>query len=208
MDEIVADGRFGLIFQLSLKEALQKCRRAAFDFGPRQRQHLEGLHPAGETVGDPWQGQHIRRAREEKPARTIILVDRLLDRQKQVGSALDLVDDGPVEAPDETGRIGLGSLEDGLIVERDIVSTGFPHLLDERGLAGPARSYDQHHGRIRKGFLRPALYKPFEHLIPESPDNWNYPLRLIGSQQSANWKLIMRDLESPGGEGLPLRPSL
>ena len=98
----------------------------------------------------------------------------------------------------------MGGFEHRLIVERDVGPTGLPHLSDERGLASSARSHDQNHWGIRKGFFCPALYKPFEHPVPESPDNWNYLLRLIGRQQSANWNPAHRDLEaSVGGKAFP-----
>jgi hypothetical protein len=42
----------------------------------------------------------------------------------------------------KAGRIGLGGLEYCLIVERDIGAARFPHLSDERSLAGPTRSHD------------------------------------------------------------------
>ena len=112
--------------------------------------------------------KHIGRAGEQKPARTIVLIDGLLDGQEQVRCALDLVDDRFVQTPDESGRIGLGSREDRLIVERDVGPVAVPHLFDERGLAGPARSHDQDHRGIRKGFLGPPLYKSLKHVFPES----------------------------------------
>ena len=36
----------------------------------------------GRTIGDPWQGQHIRRAREKKTAWATIFIDRLLSAAK------------------------------------------------------------------------------------------------------------------------------
>jgi hypothetical protein len=50
-----------------------------------------------------------------------------------------------------------------LILPRNIGSAGFPHLSDECRLAGPAGLHDQHQRGVRKGFLRPPLYKPVEH---------------------------------------------
>ena len=167
LDKIIADDRVSLALDLPLEEALQEGRCPAFDLSPGQRQHLDGFHPAGQAVGDSRQGQHIRRAGEQKSTRAIVLIDCLLDRQQQVGRALDFVDDGSVQAANEAGRIGLGGLKHRLIVERDIGPTGVPHFSDERGLAGPARSHDQDHRGIRKGFLRPPLHKPLEHAIPD-----------------------------------------
>jgi len=71
-------------------------------------------------------------------------------------------------APNEAGRVGLGGFENRLIVEGDIGSAGFSHLSDKCSLAGPARSYDEDDRSIQKGFLRPLLYKPFEHAFLES----------------------------------------
>jgi len=68
----------------------------ALDFCPRQGQHLQRLHPARKAVSYFGKGQDIRRAREKKPARTIILIDGLLDGEQQIGRTLDLIDDGPV----------------------------------------------------------------------------------------------------------------
>jgi len=64
-------------------------------------------------------------SREKEATRPIVLVDRLLDGQQQIRGALNFVYDGPVEATNEAGGIGLGSLEDRLIVERDIGPPGF-----------------------------------------------------------------------------------
>ena len=80
---------------------LQEARLPPLDLGPRERLHLECFHPAGQTVSDPWEGQHIGRAREQKTAWAIIFIDRLLDRQEQAGRALNLVDDSPFQAPNE-----------------------------------------------------------------------------------------------------------
>src|SRR5690606_35919730 len=119
--------------------------------------------------------------RKEKPAWAIIFVDRLLDRQQQVGCALDLVDDRLVQAPDEASRVGLGSVQNRLVVECDIRPAGFAHFSDERRLPRPARSHDQDHGRIRQGLLRLALYKSFEHPGPRILDSLELSI-------SADWK--------------------
>lgn len=116
MDELVTDDRIAGLLQLSLEEALKEGRSTAVDLGLRQRQHPERFHPSGKTVGDPRQGQHIGRASEEKSTRAIILVDRLLDREEQIRCALDLIDDGSIQAPDEPGWISLRSFEHGLVV--------------------------------------------------------------------------------------------
>ena len=50
----------------------------------------------------------------------IIFIDRPLDRQEQVGRALNLADDGPVQTPNESNRIGPGRLKHCLIVKHDI----------------------------------------------------------------------------------------
>jgi hypothetical protein len=88
------------------------------------------------------------------------------------------------KAANEAGRIGLGGLEDRLIVERDIGPPGFSHFSNKRGLSGTARAYDQYHRRIRKGFFRPSLHKPIEHAISESgrlelsvPADWESMVR-------------------------------
>jgi hypothetical protein len=98
--------------------------------------------------------------------------------------ALDFVDDGPVEAADEAGGVGLGGLKDRLIVERDIGPPGFSHFSDKRGLAGTARAYNQDHRRIRKGFLRPSLHKPLEHALSESGR--------LEISVSADWESMIR----------------
>jgi hypothetical protein len=86
-----------LLPELSCEEMLQESRGPAFDLSPCERQHLDGLHPAGQAVGNPRQSQDIRRAGEQEATRPIVLVDRLLDGQQQVTGALDFVDDSPVE---------------------------------------------------------------------------------------------------------------
>ena len=184
VDEIVTDNRFALILRLPFEQTLQKARCPPLDLGPRERQHPECLHPAGQAVGDPWHGQHIGRAREKKTAWAIILIDRLLDRQKQVGRTLNLVDGDPVQTPDEPGRIGSGRIKHCLVIERDVGAVGFLHALDERGLARPARSHDKNHGRIRKSLLGPAFQKPLEHPIPQS--------RQLELSVSADWKSRVR----------------
>ena len=80
-----------------------------------------------------------------------------------------------------SGWIGPGRLKHCLIVERDLGAAGFPHALDERGFACPARPHNENHGRIRKSVLGPALYKPLEHAISKSGQ--------LELSISADWKL-------------------
>jgi hypothetical protein len=148
-------------------------RAAAFGWSPS----------GGQAVGDPRQGQDIRRVGEQEATRPIVLIDRLLDGQQQVRRALDFIDNGPIEAADEAGGIGPGGLKDRLIVERDIGPPGVSHFSDECGLAGTARAYDQDHRRIRKGFLRPSLHKPLEHAVFKSKPELSV---------SAGWESMVR----------------
>jgi hypothetical protein len=138
-----------------------------FDFRPSQGQHPNGFHPASEAVSDARQGQHIGRAGQQETARAIIFVDRLLDRQQQIGRALDLVDDGAIQTSDEPGRVGLGGLKDGLVVECAVGPAGFSHLSHQRRLAGPARSDDEDDRRVCKRLLRPPLNESLEHDISD-----------------------------------------
>lgn len=69
----------------------------------------------------------------------------------------------------------MGGLKNSLIVKRDIGSTGFPHLSDERGLSGAARSHDQNDRSIRKGYFCSLLHKTLEHPTSESR-----PVGIIG----------------------------
>lgn len=62
----------------------------------------------------------------------------------------------------------MGGFENRLIVEGEIGSAGFSHLSDKCSLAGSARSYDEDDRSIRKGFLRPLLYKPLKRVFLES----------------------------------------
>lgn len=200
-DKIIADDCFPLGLKLPLEKALQKDQWPAFDLGPRQRQHLDGFHPAGEAVGDSWQGQHVRRAGEQKPTRTImiILVDRFLDRQQQVRRALDLVNDGPVQAPDEAGRIGLGGLQDRLIVEREIGSTGFP-IFRTSVVCRPGADPRSGPPGYLKELPAPDAPQTARTCHLRIPDNRNYRIRLIESAWAAIWK-------GRRGKLFPLRPS-
>src|SRR5207248_2582072 len=97
------------------------------------------------------------------------------------------VDDCVVQAANKAHRIRLRRGENRLIVERDIGSVRVPHFSNERGLAGPARAYDQDHRRIQKGLLRPTLDESLVHTASRVPT--------IGSMRHDNWKSIARGLE-------------
>ena len=78
-----------------------------------------------------------------------VLIDRLLDRQQQFGSALDFVQDDPVNAAEETGGISPCCVEHLSFVERDICPAILPNFASKRGLARPARSHDQNNRCVR-----------------------------------------------------------
>ena len=81
---------------------------------------------------------------------------------------MDFVDNSPVEAANEAGGIGLGGLEDRLIVESDIGPPGFSNFFGQAWSCRLGAGLDQDHRRISKGFLRPSLHKPLEHAISGS----------------------------------------
>lgn len=107
------------------------------------------------SPGDTRQGQHACQAGEQATW-PLVLVNRLLYRQQQVRRTLDLVNDGgSVQARSNQPGWTL-RLEDRLIAECNISS------------AGPARSYNQDHRGIRKGFFRLTFYEPLKHANSES----------------------------------------
>ena len=167
--KVIADDRAGLVLQLSLEEALQKARRLAVDFGPRQGKHLDGLDPARQAVGDTGQGHDVGGAGEKKSPRPIILINGLLHREQELGNALDLVDDRQIEPPDEPTRIGLRGFEGRLIIQRDVATPGLRQISRKGRLSRPSGSDDQHHRGVRKGLLHPPLRKPRVHDAPEPP---------------------------------------
>ena len=180
LDEILADDRRLVALQLAVEQAFQESRRLAGHLGAGQRQHLDGFHPAGQTVGDARQREHVRGAGQQEAAGAIVLVHGFLDRQQQIGRALDLIDDRLVQSANEAHRIGLCGVERRLVVEGDVGPPGLSHLPHQRRLAGAARADDQHHRGVRKGFLRPPLHKPLVHADSMS--------QKIGTMGHDNWK--------------------
>ncbi|MBS1083985.1 hypothetical protein JK181_10955 [Gluconobacter kondonii] len=90
-------------------------------------------------------------------------IDRLFDRYQKVRRALDLVENGLNQPPTETCRSGFSGGKNRLVVQHDIGPASLIRLADERSLSNSARCYGQDHGRIRKSFFHPLVYKPSVH---------------------------------------------
>ena len=119
----------------------------------RQRPQGDDLHPACQGILDSTVGQHIRRAGEEELARLRVAVDCLLDRQKKIGRALDLIDHCRFRKPgDEAGRVGQGGIACRLVVQADH-SRGLlmgRNLGDQGALADLPRAHDEDHPGVRQ----------------------------------------------------------
>ena len=93
---------------------IRRCHAAPLD----ERRQAQVLRSPGERVGDPRRGQDFRRAGEQELPRSRIVIDAHLNRQEQVGHALDLIDHNRRDEPrDEAARIGRRGVPDRLIVE-------------------------------------------------------------------------------------------
>ena len=96
----------------------------------------------------------------------MVFIHRLFDREQQIGRALDLIDDRPVQFANETHRVGLRGFECCLVVEGNVGTAGLSHFSHQRRLTGTARSDDQHHWSVQEGFLGPSFDKSLVHVIP------------------------------------------
>ena len=96
-------------------------------------------HPAFVLSMGRLQGQHVRRAGEQKTARLTVLVHCQLNGGEQVRSLLDFVeDDGPGEIADETRRGTRSEGERGEVIEGKVLgSRPGDQGLGQGVLAGP-----------------------------------------------------------------------
>ena len=121
------------------------------DLALGERPETRELRAARERILDPAVAQHIRRAREQEPPRGWIPVDGLLDRQQQVGDALDLVDhDRLVQTGEEADRVRLCRRARDSVVESDSPRrvVVLCYQARQRALADLARTHHVHDARI------------------------------------------------------------
>ena len=123
------------------------------DLPLRQGPELDCLHPSREYVRQTPQAEDAGGAGEQEPAGTRVGVDRLLDREQQVGHPLDLIDDHKVSAGDELGGVVLCGLPGGGAVQAP--PFGFAFLADlrhEGALAALPGAVDENHPRVGQCF--------------------------------------------------------
>jgi hypothetical protein len=116
---------------------------------------VQRLDAPGERVPDPFRGQDVGGARQEKPAGGRVSIDGALDLQQQLRHMLDLIDqDRPGKLRDEAPRIAGRRLAGRRLVEaqdrhRMLPGGDFP---GERCLADLTRPRDEHHPRVGQRF--------------------------------------------------------
>src|ERR1700761_1402100 len=99
---------------------LQEGRTLSANFRTREREQGHNFHAACETLGDFRERQNVGRSGEQEPSWASIVINRLLDSPKQIGSELYLVNDCAVQVADHAGGIGLGGEARRLIVQGEI----------------------------------------------------------------------------------------
>lgn len=88
--------------RLSLQNSPEKFAGAAAKLALRERQELCNLHAAGERIRDLRQHHEICGAGQKEAAWALIRIHAALDGQQNFRCALNLIDDRPVETPNET----------------------------------------------------------------------------------------------------------
>lgn len=113
------------------------------------------LGPPGQRVRDPRSREDVRGARQQELPGSRIAIDADLDRQQQIGDALDLVEHHRDRQPRyKTSGVAGRSVSRRLIVKRQDrcrpVARGDP--LDQRALPDLTRTEDDHDTRVRERF--------------------------------------------------------
>ncbi len=103
---------------------------------------------------------------KRKAAWALIRVYAALDGQQNFRCALNLIDDRPVETPNETHRIGTSRVEGRLIVQSQKWHLAMGKLFRQRRLARLPGPCDEHDSRVRQGFSHTLLDEPGIHGWP------------------------------------------
>jgi len=104
-------------------------------------------NPPRKSVGDGRQREDVRRFREQELASHLVCVEASLDRQEQLGRALDLVDCGrPGDVGDETRGVRACCARGGVIVKADQARGVVlrDEVGDQRALADLSRAEQRH----------------------------------------------------------------
>lgn len=126
-----------------------------------QAEQLHGLCPPGQAFLGTSKVQQIGGAREQETPRPSVLLDRILDCENELGSALDLVyREQPAEIlPNEAHGIGLRCRQGGWVVQREQRRTR-QHLAHQGALTHLTSPSNDRDGRVRQGFQDQSLSVP------------------------------------------------
>jgi hypothetical protein len=124
----------------------------------RERPQVDVLDAPWQRIRDRWKREDVRRSCQQKLPASLVTIESLLDRKKQTGRPLHLVDYGrPVDFRDEAPRIAPRPVGGHLIIQRDITGRELVHrkIPRERALPHLACTEQRH---------RAALSQRFEHM--------------------------------------------
>lgn len=86
-----------------------------------------------------------------------VFVNAFLDRQQELGGALDFVDDRTIQAANQTDRIFASGQQGEVVVEREVTKPPIRHLAHQRGLAGLTRPGQKDHRGVQHRLGDPGL---------------------------------------------------
>lgn len=99
-----ADRRAPQLGPAFVEEIVDEALVDVVDLALGERPEREVLNPSRQCVGDGGQRQDVGGAREQELAAGLVGIEASLDRQQQLGYALDLIDrDRHVDVGDEPG---------------------------------------------------------------------------------------------------------
>ena len=149
--------------RLSSQNSSEQFAAAAGKLALREREAFCDLHATGARIRDLRQRYELCGTGQKKAAWALVRVYAALDGQQNLRRALNFIDDCPIETSNEAHRIGPRRVEGRLIVQGQKGPLAIGELFRQCRLARLLRPCDQHHARIRQGFLHRLLDEPGRH---------------------------------------------
>ncbi len=143
-----ADGRIRNSRHVPGEQRVDDIALPTFDLRLRERPQRDERDPARQRVVDLRRREDVRGARHEEPPGSPRAVDVRLDREQQLGGALDLVDQHrPGEVGDERRRVHEREIADRLVVQAQRLGDPCTRCqpLRERALADLPRTHHEDH---------------------------------------------------------------
>jgi hypothetical protein len=136
------------------KSRVDESTSCAINLTLRERPQLNGLHAAGERVGEISQSKNSGGAGEQEAPGPGVGVHRDLDRAKQLGRQLDLVNDQETVMVHEAGGIVPGGPQRGWVVEQADQRVGRRRGGEpgQRALTGLSGAIDGDHPGVAERF--------------------------------------------------------